>query len=419
MSRSRLVLGAAAVALGAGLTAGRLQAQNYVAQLQGYLGQYQGEFINGGYNVLGVFQTGGLAQGAAGSHTVNLTAGMRYAIIGVCDQDCSDVDLALTSPSGASVASDYALDDHPTLRFVAPMTGTYALRVSMATCRVAPCYYGVQLYGAGGGGGVPTPMPITGGGGATPPNAMGMIGLNQQVTGNLTAADYRYNNKPMHAWGFSCSAGMGFQMDILSTWDNYAMVFDPMGNVVGSDDDTGEGLNARLNISCGVTGMYRLGITTYTASTTPGPYTLQVQQMGMAQPMAPTPQPMPMAQPMPMQPNMPAPGPGQMGVIAMGQTANGRLEPGDRTMTDSTWADIWQFQGSAGATVTIELRSAEFDTFVQLLDGNGNRLAEDDDSLGDLDSRVIFRLPSSGMFQIVVNNFGDSRRAGSYTLTLR
>lgn len=414
MSR-RLVRGAAALVLG--LVAGRLEAQapaSFVQQLQGYLGQYQGEFINAGYSVFGVFQTGGLAQGAASTHTVNLTGGMRYAIIGVCDNDCTDVDLALTGPSGESIASDYRLDDHPTLRFTAPSTGTYNLRVSMATCRQAPCYYGVQLYGAGGGGSAPSPMPITGGG-TTPPNAMGMIGLNQQVTGNLTVSDYRYDGKPMQAWGFNCSPGMSFQMDILSTWDNYAVVFDPMGNSVARNDDDGDGLNARINLVCSMAGMYRLGVTTYTSSTQPGPYTLQVQGSGGAAMPQPIPQPTPMAQPM----AMPVPGPGEMGNIAMGQTANGRLEEGDRTMTDGTWADIWQFQGQSGQSVTIELRSSEFDTYVQLLDGNGNRLAEDDDSLGDLDSRVIFRLPSTGMFQIVVNNFGDTRRAGAYTLTLR
>ncbi|MEK6609969.1 MAG: PPC domain-containing protein [Gemmatimonadota bacterium] len=103
----------------------------------------------------------------------------------------------------------------------------------------------------------------------------------------------------------------------------------------------------------------------------------------------------------------------------VGTTVQGRLETGDQQMNDGTWADIWQFQGAAGQSVTIELRSEEFDTYLQLLDGAGNRLAEDDDSLGDLDSRITFTLPSSGLFQMVVNNFGDSRRAGIYTITLR
>jgi hypothetical protein len=277
----------------------------------------------------------------------------------------------------------------------------------------------------------PQPMPM-----AQPiaaPQLLGTIGANQQVTGTLTPADGRWDGKPAQLWGFQCNTGQSFQMDILSSWDNYALVFDPMGNVVSRDDDSGEGLNARINYTCPVAGMYRLGVTTYTASTPTGPYTLQVQSMapmGMVQ-QAPAPQPVPMAQP-PAQPGvtmpqaapqaMPITGailpPGQIGQIAYGENRQGRLETGDQQMNDGTWADVWQFQGQQGQHVRIELRSEEFDTYAQLLDTRGNRLAEDDDSLGDQDSLIEYTLPTTGMYQIVVNNFSEERRAGIYTLSL-
>lgn len=421
MSGRKLLAGAVAFALSVA-AAGSAQSQTpqaFVTQLQGYLNQYSGEFLNSGYSTFGAFQTSNLNDDGRGTHTAMLQAGMRYAIVAVCDQDCTDLDLSLSGPGGGSVGSDFAMDDHPTLRFVAPLTGTYTLTVIMATCNRAPCYYGVQLYSAGGGQMVNQPQPI--GGGNMAPNAIGMIALNQQVSGNLTYGGPTWENKPVQAWGFNCVAGMSFQMDVLSTWDNYALVFDPMGNVVARDDDTGESLNARINFVCPMAGMYRLGITMYSTSTTPGPYTLQVQGQMVNQPQ-PLGQPQPIPQPMPAQP-MVQPNavvaPGAMGQIMPGQVLTGRLETGDRLMTDSTWADLWQFQGQAGQMVTIELRSAEFDTYLQLLDANNNRLAEDDDSLGDLDSRITFRLPSTGTFQIVVNNIGDTRRAGTYTLTLR
>jgi hypothetical protein len=410
------------------LASGPLSAQTpqtFVNTLLGYLNQYSGEFLNSGYGQFGVFQTGNLNDDGRGTHTANLTAGVRYAIVGVCDNDCTDLDLSLTGPGGNVIASDYALDDHPTLRFVAPMTGSYNLAVIMATCTRAPCYYGVQLYGAGMQAqpmNQPQPMnmPQPMGNTNMAPNPMGVIAVNQQVTGNLTPGDLRYDGKPMQTWAFTCSAGQSFQMDILSTWDNYAILFDPMGGVATRDDDGGpESLNARITHTCQMTGVYRLGITVYSTSTTPGPYTLQVQG-GPQQMMMNQPQPMNQPTAMAMPQTMAAiPAPGAMGQIAANQTLNGRLETGDRMMTDSTWADLWQFQGTAGQMVTIELRSAEFDTYLQLLDANNNRLAEDDDSLGDLDSRIIFRLPSTGTFQVVVNNIGDTRRAGSYTLTLR
>ncbi len=120
----------------------------------------------------------------------------------------------------------------------------------------------------------------------------------------------------------------------------------------------------------------------------------------------------PTAAPIPVSGEIPAPG--QVGTISAGMSVRGRLEPGDMMM-----ADIWRFEGPAGQHVRIELRSEEFDTYLQLLDAQYNVLAEDDDSLGDLNSVIEFTIPASGTYQVVVNNFEGDRKAGVYTLTLR
>lgn len=438
MSRRTIARAASTLVLGLGLTPCVVAAQGtYTQQLQGYMNNYAQPILSAGYQVVTAMVTGNVNNSATGSHPVTLNAGRQYVIQGVCDNDCSDVDLRLWGPDGSRVIEDLATDDHPTLRFMAQATGNYRLEVIMAVCRQNPCYYGVQLFGGGSTGmamnqptNIPTPMNMSA------PTQMGQIAANQQVSGNLSSMDGRWDNKPTQTWAFQCMAGQAFQMDILSTWDNYAIVFDPMGTAVARNDDDGEGLNARINLTCGATGVYRLGVTTFTSNTTPGAYTLQVQSMGQTS--LNQPQPMNVPQPMQQPVSQAAPGatmpsatpvslpitggipaPGQIGTIQMGTNVQGRLETGDQRMNDGTWADVWQFQGTQGQRVVIELRSEEFDTYVQLLDGQGNRLAEDDDSLGDLDSRVEFTLTGSGMFQIVVNNFSDERRAGVYTLTLR
>lgn len=297
------------------------------------------------------------------------------------------------------------------LQHTLPYTGSYRIIVnSYRSGGYGP--YTVQLTGSGG-------VAVAA---ATPGGVVGTIGPNQQVSGTLSPMDARWDNKPFHSYTFQCNAGQPFQMDVLSSWDNYALVFDPMGNVVARDDDTGEGLNARVNYTCTFPGVYRLAVTTYTSSTQPGPYTLQVQSMGAVVAMQPTPMPgvtmpAPVVQALPLSGGIPAPG--GVGTVQFGQMVQGRLETGDQVMNDGTWADVWQFQAMAGQTVTIELRSEEFDTYLQLLDGAGNRLAEDDDSLGNLDSRIVYTLPAPGMYQIVINNFGDTRRSGIYTVTLR
>jgi len=258
---------------------------------------------------------------------------------------------------------------------------------------------------------------------------VGQIGLNQQVQNTLVSGGVSWNNRPIHVYAFPCTAGQPTQMDVLSNWDNYLIVFDPSGAESAHDDDGGEGLNARLRYTCPSTGTFRLGITTGLASTTPGTYTLQVQStgqpmpMGVAQPLQPTAQPMgqpvPLAQPT-AQPMAAAstvmPAPGQVGQIVPGQSVRGRLEPGDQAMGDSTYADVWQLQGAAGQNIAVELRSDEFPTYLQLLDSSGHVLAE---SAGHPNSGLAFTLPAAAVYQIVVNSNGPQRRTGIYTLTVR
>jgi len=155
-------------------------------------------------------------------------------------------------------------------------------------------------------------------------------------------------------------------------------------------------------------GTYRLAVSVYSATTTAGPYTMQVQ--GAAGPA--------MMQPMVQQMGggttiAPA---GQMAMIAYGQQAPGRLEIGDRQMQDSTLADIWMYQGTAGQSITIDLTSNDFDCYLQLLNASGNRLADNDDFGGSLNSRITFTIPANAQYQIVVNTTGGARRIGLYTL---
>lgn len=90
--------------------------------------------------------TGSLNDDATEAMRLNLQGGTRYAIVGVCDEDCSDVDLRIWGPDGTKIDEDIETDDTPVLEFVAPVTGQYRLSVEMPTCRTNPCYWGVQVF---------------------------------------------------------------------------------------------------------------------------------------------------------------------------------------------------------------------------------------------------------------------------------
>ncbi|HNG94789.1 MAG TPA: pre-peptidase C-terminal domain-containing protein [Acidobacteriota bacterium] len=105
--------------------------------------------------------------------------------------------------------------------------------------------------------------------------------------------------------------------------------------------------------------------------------------------------------------------------ISLGQTVNGNLEPGDCLFpgASSRYADVYGFNGSAGQLVTVTLSSSSFDTFLSLRTVDDTVLAENDDSNGSSNSRIVFTLPSNGSFKILAASF-PAGATGAYTLTL-
>jgi len=89
---------------------------------------------------------GWLRDGESATFSIWLAGGRDYAVAGLCDADCSDVDLVLYGSDGAPVAWDRMYDDQPITRVMPPRSGLYRLRVSMADCERAPCEYMVGVF---------------------------------------------------------------------------------------------------------------------------------------------------------------------------------------------------------------------------------------------------------------------------------
>jgi hypothetical protein len=68
------------------------------------------------------------------------------AVTAHCDQDCSDIDLALYQ-GGRRIAHDDAVDDYPVVRTEpGPSSSRYRLQVTMYHCSHEPCRYGVTVF---------------------------------------------------------------------------------------------------------------------------------------------------------------------------------------------------------------------------------------------------------------------------------
>lgn len=88
-----------------------------------------------------------LGDGGSDSLTLNLQAGTSYAIVGVCDEDCGDIDLRLYDAKGNFIDSDTSSDDNPVVTVTPRWTSNFQVQVKMASCSNSPCYYGVGAFG--------------------------------------------------------------------------------------------------------------------------------------------------------------------------------------------------------------------------------------------------------------------------------
>ena len=79
--------------------------------------------------------------------TLTLDKGITYALVGVCDDDCADLDLQLLDDKGKLVDSDELEDDTPVVAVLPARTAEYTLHVDMVDCDADTCFYGLAVYG--------------------------------------------------------------------------------------------------------------------------------------------------------------------------------------------------------------------------------------------------------------------------------
>ena len=138
-----------AVLVGLSLSAGLVEAQGssrWQQQISTQLTRYTDALSRQGYARSHEIKNGSLDDDESEAFTLELDGGHSYALIGVCDEDCTDVDLRLYDADGREVDSDIEVDDYPVLEVSPTRTATYRVKVIMATCSTSPCFYGVGVF---------------------------------------------------------------------------------------------------------------------------------------------------------------------------------------------------------------------------------------------------------------------------------
>ena len=85
-------------------------------------------------------------------YTLRTVPKASYYVVAVCDEDCGDVDLAISNDDGSLdyTMVDFGSDDTPVVSFTAK-SSTQGLRVDLENCSTEVCFTHVALYQAPSG----------------------------------------------------------------------------------------------------------------------------------------------------------------------------------------------------------------------------------------------------------------------------
>jgi hypothetical protein len=103
--------------------------------------------------------------------------------------------------------------------------------------------------------------------------------------------------------------------------------------------------------------------------------------------------------------------------LVVGQRTDGRLALGDCEFSvDESYVDIYEFTIAAAGTVQIDMVSADLDSYLGFFEAAGTFLAEDDDTGGGRDARIVRQIPA-GKYRIWANTIAGGL-SGAYALTV-
>jgi hypothetical protein len=97
------------------------------------------------YRLAGLAGRGTLNTGESATFSIRLPAGAESALTGVCDDDCGDLELSL-STNGYDIDAARGGGNAPIVRVTPVAPTTYTVTVRMASCRVNPCWFAVAVF---------------------------------------------------------------------------------------------------------------------------------------------------------------------------------------------------------------------------------------------------------------------------------
>lgn len=229
----------------------------------------------------------------------------------------------------------------------------------------------------------------------------GGFGLGQTATGRLTPDAPQFaDGSRYRAFPFTGRAGDTVTAELESVdFDANLILTDGHGNRIAGNDDGGEDCNARLTHVLPRDGAYRLYVNS-SATAELGAFRLRLRRGASVAPADTT-----------------CRGFGRVaGMIQIGQTIEGTLTSDDPLFTgDSTYFQRWVLPVTTGQPFTVDLTSEDFDAYLLLTHGAGDKVLENDDGGGTCNARLVYTPADDRPLRIVVNT-ARKHETGRYVL---
>jgi len=229
------------------------------------------------------------------------------------------------------------------------------------------------------------------------------IRIGQTVTGRLVITDQQFSDGSRYKmYAFVGNKGDTVAVNLMSDdFDANILLADASGNSLARNDDSGEVCNARLTYVLPQAANYRL----YANSSAPaelGEFRLMLSRGRAATPA-----------------DTVCRGFGRVaGMIQVGQTVTGTLANNDPEFPgDSTYFQRWILPVAQFQTFTVDLESNDFDAYIMLTRGRGDKLVENDDGGGGCNARLVYTPQDDHPVRVIVNTASrPPRQTGRFTL---
>jgi hypothetical protein len=284
MDRKALLLCLVAAAGAASFTQPARAQDPRAQQIQRLFDKAGEQMQSRGYGVDSAIRQGSL--GASGSEriTLHVGGGGLTQIMGLCDTDCSDMDLVLYDRAGNVIDKDLQADDVPIVSWHGG-AADLSLEVRMVKCNADPCRYGVRAYTKTGAQNTAaaSPSSSSSNGGidvsALDGRSLPVLRAGQQVDGTLTPNSVlRSDDTYMNGYYYDGVAGEQITITLRSPdFDSWLVIDQPNGPFRKWDDDSAGGQDSKLAVTLPASGRYII-VANAVAKHSTGRYTLRVDK---------------------------------------------------------------------------------------------------------------------------------------------